>query len=315
MKYPTPVGGYLEVVGRLLDVVFGALAQAIPQRTPAASFGTTGVTTVAGRHPRTGRYFVSVFPYPGGYGAYNGGDGLVHGVTPQSMANFMSIEMSEHRYPVRFRHFALREDSGGAGKFRGGCGTTYSFEPWSDVLVSVLGDRVDHVPFGVAGGKSAAPNEVKYRSGNEEFVPPLRSKYEKQPLKAGDLVMNSSPGGGGFGNPLERALESVELDLNLGYISRQTAERDYGAVIAEAKSRRRAYALSPRYRGEREPGATARQKIRERTRECSRQQRRMGAAARIPPDAGRRRGASCASAWCRPRSRCRMMPTRCRRTC
>ncbi len=233
VQYPTPVGGYLEVVGRLLDVVFGALAQAIPQRTPAASFGTTGVTTVAGRHPRTGRYFVSVFPYPGGYGGYHGGDGLVHGVTPQSMANFMSIEMSEHRYPVRFRHFALREDSGGAGKFRGGCGTTYSFEPWTDCLVSVLGDRVDHVPFGVAGGKSAAPNEVKYRIGNEEFVPPLRSKYEKQPLKAGDLVMNSSPGGGGFGDPLERALEAVELDLNLGYISRATAERDYGAVIAE----------------------------------------------------------------------------------
>ena len=73
----------------------------------------------------------SVFPYPGGYGGYNGGDGLVHGTTPQSMANFMSIEMSEHRYPVRFGHFALREDSGGAGKFRGGCGTTYSFEPWA----------------------------------------------------------------------------------------------------------------------------------------------------------------------------------------
>jgi N-methylhydantoinase B len=137
---------------------------------------------------------------------------------------------------VRFKHFALREDSGGAGKFRGGCGTTYSFEPWTDCLVSVLGDRVDHVPFGVAGGMSAAPNEVKYRSGNEEFVPPLRSKYEKQPLKAGDLVMNSSPGGGGFGDPLQRALESVELDLNLGYISRQTAERDYGAVIAEQKT-------------------------------------------------------------------------------
>jgi N-methylhydantoinase B len=149
------------------------------------------------------------------------------------MANFMSIEMSEHRYPVRFKHFALREDSGGAGQFRGGCGTTYSFEPWTDVLVSVLGDRVDHVPFGVAGGKPAAPNEVKYRSGNEEFVPPLRSKYEKQPLKPGDLVMNSSPGGGGFGNPLERALDAVEQDLNLGYISRASAERDYGVIIAE----------------------------------------------------------------------------------
>jgi N-methylhydantoinase B len=234
VTYPTPVGGYLEVVGRLLDVVFGALAQAIPQRTPAASFGTTGVTTVGGRHPRTGRYFVAVFPYPGGYGAYQGGDGLVNGVTPQSMANFMSIEMSEHRYPLRFRHFAIRENSGGAGKFRGGCGTTYSFEPWGDCVVSVLGDRVDHVPFGIAGGGPAAPNEVRYRTGNEEHVPPLRSKYEKQALHAGDLVMNSSPGGGGFGNPLERALDAVELDLNLGYISRETAERDYGAVIAQA---------------------------------------------------------------------------------
>src|SRR5205823_3939696 len=82
-------------------------------------------------------------------------------------------------YPVRFRHFAIRENSGGAGKFRGGCGTTYSFEPWGDCVVSVLGDRVDHVPFGIAGGRSAAPNEVRYRTGNEEHVPPLRSKYEK----------------------------------------------------------------------------------------------------------------------------------------
>ena len=107
------------------------------------------------------------------------------------------------------------------------------------------------MPFGVAGGKSAAPNEVKYRSGNEEFVPPLRSKYEKQPLKAGDLVMNSSPGGGGFGNPLARALESVELDLNLGYISRATAERDYGAVIAEDAAGRRVHALHAGHDGER----------------------------------------------------------------
>jgi N-methylhydantoinase B len=123
------------------------------------SFGTTGVTTVAGRHPRTGRYFVSVFPYPGGYGAYDGGDGLVHGVTPQSMANFMSIEMSEHRYPVRFGHFALREDSGGAGKHRGGLGT----EQVVRALDGSGSARVDHVPFGAAGGKSAA-NEVKFRS-------------------------------------------------------------------------------------------------------------------------------------------------------
>ncbi|MBV8835219.1 MAG: hypothetical protein JO000_01660, partial [Alphaproteobacteria bacterium] len=80
-----------------------------------------------------------------------------------------------------------------------------------------------------------APNDVRYRAGNEEVVPPLRSKYEKVPLKAGDIVMNSSPGGGGFGNPLARALDAVEQDLNLGYVSRESAERDYGIVIAEAR--------------------------------------------------------------------------------
>jgi N-methylhydantoinase B len=234
-RYPTAVGGYLEVVGRVLDVVFGALAQAIPGRTPAAAFGTTGVCTVGGRHPRTGRTFVAVFPYPGGYGAYAGGDGLVHGNTPQSMANFMSLEMSEHRYPIRFRQFAMREDSGGAGRFRGGCGTSYCFELWSDALVSVLGDRADHQPFGIAGGQPAAANRVSYRKGGEDVIPPLRSKYEKVPLGPGDLVFGNSPGGGGYGDPLDRPLDAVERDLNLGTVSRTTAERDYGVVVAGAE--------------------------------------------------------------------------------
>jgi N-methylhydantoinase B len=233
-RYPAACGGYLEVCGRVLDVVFGALAQAAPLRTPAASFGTTGVITVGGTHPGTHRYFVGVFPYPGGYGAYHGGDGLVHGTSPQSMANFMSIEMSEHRYPLRFGYFALREDSGGAGRWRGGCGSTYRIEPWSDCTMSVLGDRVDHAPYGVAGGGSAAANRVEFSLAGEAFVPPLRSKWEKQAMHAGDAVVACSPGGGGFGDALERPLETVEADLNLGYVSRATAERDYGVVVAEA---------------------------------------------------------------------------------
>ena len=129
-EYPTPVGGYLEICGRVLDVMFGALAQAIPDRVPAASFGTTGVVTVAGRHPERGTYYVGVFPYPGGYGATSSGDGLVHGNTPQSMANFVALEASEHRYPVRFDYVALREDSGGAGRHRGGDGSTSAAATW-----------------------------------------------------------------------------------------------------------------------------------------------------------------------------------------
>ena len=231
-SYPTPVGGYLEVLGRVVDAVFGALAQAIPDRTPAGSFGTTGVCTVGGRHPDTQRFFVGVFPYPGGCGATRATDGLVHGNTPQSMANFMSLEMSEHRYPLRFDYFRMREDSGGPGWHRGGCGSEYRFTVWSDCVTSVLGDRVDHPPFGIAGGASALPNEVRINSGGKSWVPPFRSKIESEALHPGDGVQAASPGGGGFGNPLDREAAEVERDLNLGYISRATAEREYGAVVA-----------------------------------------------------------------------------------
>ncbi len=234
-EYPTPVGGYLEVLGRVIDLVFGALSQAIPDRTPAADFGTVGVCTIGGRHPETGNFFVGVFPYPGGYGASKASDGLVNGNPPLSMANFMSLEMSEHRYPVRFEFFRLREDSGGAGWHRGGCGTQYRFRVWSAGVTSVLGDRVDYKPFGIHGGGEGAPNVVLINTDNKSWTPEFRSKIEKQPLAPGDGVQAASPGGGGYGNPLERDIAELERDLNLGYVSRASAERDYGAVVADVK--------------------------------------------------------------------------------
>lgn len=232
-EYPNPVGGYLEVVGRVLDLVFGALAKAAPDRVPAPSFGTTGVVTVAGHHPHRDDYFVGVFPYPGGYGGSAESDGQAHGTTPQSMANFMSLEVAEHRFPLRFDYFAMRADSGGAGERRGGTGTSYGFTAWSELLTSVLGDRVDHAPFGVNGGADGAPNEVRFRTGGTEWTPELRSKYARLVLKPGDGVMVSSPGGGGFGDPLDRALEDVERDLNQALVSRASAEDVYGVVIGD----------------------------------------------------------------------------------
>ena len=231
--YPSPVSGYLEPIGRVFDVVLGALAQAIPDRTPAPAFGTVGVVTAGGRHPDTGDYFVAVFPYPGGYGGHSRGDGLVNGTPPVSMANFMSIEASEHRYPLQFDEFALREDSGGAGRFRGGCGTQYRFRALSDFVVSVLGDRMDHRPFGIAGGEPAAPSVVRLGVDGEERRLPMRSKLEKQKLGPGDWLFAASPGGGGFGNPDERTLDAIQEDLDLGYISRETAEMVYRVVIEE----------------------------------------------------------------------------------
>ena len=236
-EYPAPVGGYLDPVGRVIDVVFGALSKVIPDKAPAAFFGTTGVVTISGTHPRSKAYFVGVFPYPGGYGATRASDGLVNGNPPQSMANFMSLEMSEHRFPIRFDYFRIRDDSGGAGWHRGGCGTEYGFSAWSECIVSVLGDRVDYAPFGIVGGGPAAANRVEFTTAGKTWTPELRSKQEKEPFAPGDSFRAASPGGGGFGNALERELAAVERDLNRGYISRASAENQYGVVIAQALSR------------------------------------------------------------------------------
>jgi N-methylhydantoinase B len=233
-QYPTPVGGYLEVAGKVVDLVFGALAKAIPDRTPASFFGTTGVFSFGGKHPDTGRYFVSTWVYPGGYGGTLASDGLVHGVTPQSMARVMSYELTEHRSPLRFERVELREDSGGAGWHSGGCGTTFEISALADVTMTVLGDRVDHAPFGIVGGKPARPNEVEFTLDGKKWRPPMRSKYQNMHLKPGDRFRASSPGGGGYRDPLERPVEQVERDLNLGYISLHTAEHDYGVVVADS---------------------------------------------------------------------------------
>lgn len=234
-NYPSAVGGTTDVTQRVVDVVFGALAQAIPDATPAAPFGTTGVATVSGHHPETGQYYVAVYPYPGGYGGSRVSDGLVNGTPPGSMAKFMSVEMSEHRYPVHFEYFAIREGSAGAGEHRGGCGTSYGIMTDGEALVSILGDRVDHAPFGVSGGRPAAPNKVELRTDGRRWVPPMRSKAEKVQFHRGDAFHLASPGGGGFGDPMERDLALVEEDLNGGVIDRQTAEEVYGVVIGDTR--------------------------------------------------------------------------------
>jgi N-methylhydantoinase B len=230
-SYPSAVGGTTDVTQRVVDVVFGALSQAIPQLTPAAPFGTTGVTTISGRSPATGAYFVAVYPYPGGYGASAASDGLINGTPPGSMAKFMSVEMSEHRYPMHFAHYAIRERSGGAGMHRGGCGTSYGIVTEADALISILGDRVDHAPFGVMGGGPAAPNSVSLTTGGKQWVPPMRSKAERIAFAPGDRVDLGSPGGGGFGAPLTRDIAAVEDDLNDGLIDRAAAESVYGVVV------------------------------------------------------------------------------------
>lgn len=99
--------------------------------------------------------------------------------------------------------------------------------------MSVLGDQVDHAPFGVNGGGPAKSSHLHFTLGGETWIPPMRSKAEQVRLEAGDRVLCQSPGGGGFGDPLTRPTEEVERDLNLGMISVETAVKVYGVTVDE----------------------------------------------------------------------------------
>ncbi len=104
-------------------------------------------------------------------------------------------------------------------------------EALGPTTATFLGDRADFPPFGIAGGKAAALNKVEVRGGSEVIELPFHSKGGPFELPAGSRIRMQTPGGGGYGNPLERPAELVARDVRRGYISRQKAEDEYGAVF------------------------------------------------------------------------------------
>lgn len=233
-KAPTPVGAYFDCAARTIDVVFGALSQADPERAYAASFGTGGTCVLAGTDARTSAYYVAVFPYGGGHGASSRGDGLIYGTHVIGSANFPSLEASEHDFPVLWRRFEIREDSAGAGRSAGGYGIVMEIKSVGPTTATFLGDRADFPPFGIAGAKSALPNVVTIHSGAEVVEMPFRSKGGPFELPAGSVIEMRTPGGGGYGDPLERPLDLVARDVRRGYVSRGKAAAEYGVVFDSA---------------------------------------------------------------------------------
>lgn len=239
-ELPTPVGAYYDLVARTIDVVLGALAQAIPERVAAASFGTTIVTIASGVHPDTGAFFVAGWPSPGGLGATAAADGLVNAAPLMSVARTMSHELAETRYPVRVVEWTLRPDSGGAGRFRGAPGTRMTVEALGELAVTVMGDRSLYLPWGVQGGQPAAGTEVTFVLDGQPWTPPRRNKAEHVRLRPGDRFTITSPGGGGYGDPCTRGLERLHQDVRGGLVSAERLGSDYGAVLAADRVERAA---------------------------------------------------------------------------
>jgi N-methylhydantoinase B len=257
---PAPCGGMVEVKYCVETAVMGALAQALGGRVTGDLKGGGNHCYVGGPDPKSGETFI-FYEYPaGGTGAYHGGDGnnTVRAWTESDMTTLQPIEAVEQLYPVRVERTALRPDSGGPGRWRGGLGLTREVRiRTAGSRLSVLAEKAVLPPFGVCGGAAGATNHFWVRRGGRPIEPSsLPGKVSGFPIAPDDVLVMDSSGGGGFGDPLARDLDAVAADLAEGYVTAAAAEAIYGAVLragaidAEASARRRAElrAARPRVR-------------------------------------------------------------------
>ncbi|MEQ8296705.1 MAG: hydantoinase B/oxoprolinase family protein [Nitratireductor sp.] len=241
VEFPAPsVGGNTECHPRIVYTVLGALAQAVPDRVPAADGGTWSNFLFGGTDPRTGEYYTSYDLHTVGWGGRNGADGNDAVSSMNGNCRTIPVEVYETRYPWLVEDWSLVPDSGGAGEFRGGLGMQKTILCRADeVVVSHVGDRQQVAPWGLNGGGVAALAATRFKlAGGEDWndaretygkVSP--SKFANVVVRAGDRVHIAMPGGGGWGDPARRPPETVVDDVLDGYLSREAAQSAYGVAV------------------------------------------------------------------------------------
>lgn len=227
-EFPAPVGGYTETILRMIDVMFSAAAQVDPSRVVANAYGTINALSIAGKRDN-GQPWVMFSFFGGGHGGSIDCDGLNHGNAPISTATIPPMEILEAAYPILFRKWALRPDSGGAGTHRGGLGAIYEIELLEENAEAFLfGERGCYAPQGVVGGGPAALNVFSYEQDDGWHHPPMVSKMRGIRLKKGQAVRLETPGGGGYGPAADRDPTLVARDVKRGLMSAGEADRLYG---------------------------------------------------------------------------------------
>jgi len=189
-------GGNVETSQRIVDVLFKALAKALPDRIPAASQGTMNNLTIGGIDSRTGQEFSYYETVAGGMGARPMLDGMSGVHTHMTNSLNTPAEALEYAYPLRVREYRLRKGSGGKGKQRGGDGVVREIETLVPARMSLLADRRKRQPYGLSGGADGALGvNVVIRDKRTQKIA-AKGSHE---LKAGDRIRIETPGGGGWG--------------------------------------------------------------------------------------------------------------------
>jgi N-methylhydantoinase B len=232
-RFPAPMSGWSAIVPTVVDTIVAALAKAMPDCVPAGHHGLLGGAVVFfGLHPKTGRRFVVQSIEGGGWGGrpYEDGESGTVSVCQGDVRNG-SIEGIELKCPVLVESRALRRDSAGAGKYRGGLGI--------DMRVSNLVEgrwnfeqtrRSKCPPWGIWGGKNGDYSDYLLRLPDEKDFRPMAASHVQVPLRSQAIVRTG--GGGGWGDPLERDPEAVRRDVIEEFISPESARDDYGVVLS-----------------------------------------------------------------------------------
>src|SRR4051812_7055907 len=225
--FPAPTNARTFVILRLLGVLAGVLAKAVNGRMPADQ-ETIRYTGVYGSD-RDGRPYLMREVLGGGSGGryYADGEDTIH-VVPDSRN--LPTEFTESRFPFRVERLGLAVDSGGPGEFRGGLGYEKHIRMLSDAHFMSIADRSILACWGVKGGRAGQPFSVVIDPGgpDERAVDALA---DAEPVRAGEVIRIRTTGGGGWGDPLDRAPAAVLRDVRWGKVSAGAARGDYGVVL------------------------------------------------------------------------------------
>ena len=253
---PAACGAIGEVRRALEALVVGTLGMALPERLVGDLKGASNLISISGRQPQRDEDFLFVeFPAGGTGGtAQHDGNNCVRNFAEGDISSIQPIEALETGSPLRVERMTLRADAGGAGRHRGGLGLQREIRLLApQARLSVLSDKNVVPPYGVRGGGTGAPNRFTVvRDGREIEPSPLPGKVTGFALHAGDVVVERTAGGGGYGNALERDPGAVLDDVRGGFITPAAARADYGVVVTHDHVDERATAaLRARLRDER----------------------------------------------------------------
>ncbi len=226
--FPAPVAARAHTCQRVIDVVLGALSEALPDRVIAAANGANTTAVFSGVDPHTGQPYLYLETLGGGMGARagkDGKDGVQVGITNTSN---LPVESIEQEYPLRVEEYSLVEDSGGAGRHRGGLGMRRVLTPVDhECVFNGAGERFRHQPWGLFGGRPGASG--RFLICDDDGERRLDDKPGVVVVGQGVRIVVETPGAGGYGPPKERNSEAIERDRRSGKLSPDFIKKQYSS--------------------------------------------------------------------------------------